>query len=182
MKWLKYFLPIVFILLLAGCPARSLFPLFSTKDIVFNPSLLGTWSDSGANETYTFQRSGEKSYNVIFFEQQSGNTTVYRAQLGRLGKLWFLDSYPAKGPQDYHLIPAHIISRISLNGDTLRIASLESDWLRQMIDSRELEIEHVRIDGDVILSASTEALKDLVQRFAEDSDAFPNPGTLIRLK
>jgi hypothetical protein len=114
--------------------------------------------------------------------EPKGKSTDYRVQLGRLGKFWFIDSSPLKSEDDHHLLQAHILSRIWLNGDTLRVASIESDWLREMIDAKKLSISHVRRDNDIILTATTQELQQLVLRFAEDDKAFPSPGVLIRTK
>ena len=180
MNRIKYLVATGIAILIMGCPARSLFPLFTESDLVYNPGLVGTWTDN-ENNTFTFQRSGEKSYNVVSLEQK-GNSEGYRVQLGRLGKFWFIDSYPLKSGDDHHKLSAHILSRIWINGDTLTMASLESDWLRDMIDAKKLSIAHVRRDDDIILTATTEELRALCLRFAEDDTAFPNPGVLIRTK
>ncbi len=182
MNKVKYVIAIGIVFLLMGCPARSLFPLFTENDLVYNPALVGTWIDRENGDTFTFQKAGEKSYNVVSFEQKKGNSEAYRVQLGRIGKFWFIDSYPLKSGGDHHTLSAHILSRIWLNGDTLRMSSLESDWLRDMIDAKRLSIAHVRRDGDIILTATTEELRALVLRFTEDDKAFPNPGVLIRTK
>lgn len=180
MNRIKYLVVTGIALLIMGCPARSLFPLFTEGDLVFNHGLVGTWSDNESN-TFTFQRAAEKGYNVVSVEQK-GTKEEYRVQLGRLGKFWFIDSYPVYGGDDHHKLSAHILSRIWINGDTLRVASLESDWLRDMIDAKKLRIAHVRRDNDIILTATTEELRALCLRFAEDDRAFPNPGVLIRTK
>ena len=181
MKRIKYFVAVGIAILIMGCPARSLFPLFIENDLVFNPTLVGTWVDEKNKDTFTFQKSAEKSYNVVGRDQK-GDTVIYKVQLGKLGRFWFLDSYPGWKIGDHHIIATHIISKMWLEGDTLRIASLESDWLKKMIDSGKLKVSHALVEGDVILTASTKELQQLVLRFAEDNDAFPKPGKFIRMK
>ncbi|MDE3059112.1 MAG: hypothetical protein KGJ59_14265, partial [Bacteroidota bacterium] len=56
--------------LIAGCPARSLQPLFTDNDVVFNPLILGTWVNKG--DVYTFKQSGEKNYEVVVHDTSSG--------------------------------------------------------------------------------------------------------------
>jgi hypothetical protein len=65
-------------LLLAGC-ITSLHPFYTEKDLLFDPSLLGTWvavnPEPGRQEekeamTWTFARSGEKSYDVVIQEKE----------------------------------------------------------------------------------------------------------------
>ena len=167
-------------LLCLGCPTRSLFPLFTEKDLVSDPAIVGTWGDP-KGDLYTFQNTGKGEYNVVCTDKD-GAATLYKVQLGKLGKWSFLDSYPGRKGDDHHLISAHIISRISLDGDSLRIASLESEWLRQMIDGDNLTIGHVKIDGDIILTAPTEDLQGLALHFAADERAFPRSLALARMK
>jgi hypothetical protein len=164
-----------------GCPTRSLFPLFSEKEVVFNPALIGTWSGEDDEGTFSFVQSGEKGYTVTMRDEK-GEKEVYSASLGRLGKYWFMDSSPASDERDYHLITAHLITKIQLDGDTLRMSLLESDWLRGMIDEKKLSIAHVRRDGEIILTASTEELQALLRRIAKDQKAFPDPIILARMK
>ena len=66
--------------------------------------------------------------------------------------------------------------------DSLRFASLESDWLKEMIESGKLQIPHITQEGDVILTASAAELQQLVLRCAEDDGAFPGSPGLVRMK
>jgi len=181
MKRIKLIVAVGMSLLMIGCPTRSLFPLFSEKDIVFNPALIGTWAGEEDEGTFSFVQSGEKGYTVTMRDEKGG-TEVYNASLGRLGKYWFMDSSPANDERDYHLITAHLITKIQLDGDTLQMSLLESDWLRDMIETKKLSIAHVRRDGEIILTASTEELQALLLRIARDEKAFPDPIILARMK
>lgn len=180
MATLKYFLAACLAVVSLGCPTRSLFPLFAEKDLASIPAIIGTWGDA-KGEAFTFQSAGDNGYDVVS-RDKDGVTALYKVQLRKLGKSWFLDSYPGGKGNDHHLIRAHIISRIWVDGDSLRVASLESDWLRQMIDSGKLTIAHVKLNNDIILTASTEELQSLVLRYADDEQAFPKSPALARMK
>ncbi|HAL55783.1 MAG TPA: hypothetical protein DCP63_04720 [Bacteroidetes bacterium] len=189
MNIVKYIIAVGIAIICLGCPARSLQPLFAEKDLVFNPSLLGIWLDEEGKEVYRFQRSGERGYEAMLYKDASqknpddrGDTAFYKVQLGQLGKHWFLDSSPMRGSNDHHMIAAHIFSRVTLRGDTLRLASLESDWLRELAETRRLEVPHVRIGGEVVLTGSTEELQRFVIRFGDDGKAFPEGEKLFRSK
>ena len=165
-------------LFLMGCPARSLFPLFAEEGLVFNPDLLGTWVDSDKEE-YTFLKSGGGGYDVLV-RGKDGSVQLLSAKLGQLGGSWFLDSSPGEINNDYHLLPAHVITRIWLSGDTLKTASLEGDYLKDSITSGKLTVSHALSGSDVLLTASTEELQQLVLLLAENEAAFPDPSTLVR--
>lgn len=180
MNNLKYLAVAVCALLIMGCPARSLFPLFSEKDLSFNPDLIGTWVDKD-HEEYTFQKSSDKDYTV-FYLGKDGETEVFTVQLGRLGNDWFLDSYPRTKNDDYHLLPTHVISQMRLSGDTLRIASLESDYFRDTAPNGSLKSPHAFIQKDLVLTGTSAELQQLILSLADNKAAFPDTTTFIRRK
>jgi len=193
----KYVAVLIIIILIAGC-VRSLYPLFTEDDIIFNPKLIGTWSETDGKNTWIFQKSGEKNYELRYFQaeygdvlgkMERGDTAKFIAQLGKLGKYYFLDISPGEtntkvknGFYNFHLLPVHSISRIWLEGDTVRLSLLDNDWLKRMIDNNAFKISHSRISDQIILTASTEELQDFVVRYAENNKAFPKPGELHRVK
>jgi hypothetical protein len=181
MNIIKFFVIFALLVLFMGCPVRSLSPLFIETDLVFNTALLGTWSNMSEDEVLTFQRLGEKRYHMILYENE-GDSSTYRIQLGKLGEFWFIDSYSKQGGDDYHMVPAYLIWRLLLNEDTLRLAALEGDWLNEMIENNRLDIPYGRSDGDIILTASTAELQELVLLYAEDENAFPDWDTYVRVK
>lgn len=184
----------VLILLFLGCPVRSIFPLFADKDMVFMPGLVGTWANTEENalmdtgeDTLSIKKAGEQNYyTVVWPVGKSGDevkTHTYFAYLGRLGDFWFLDSYQQiREDEEDHVIPAHMFHRLWLDGDTLRLATLDGDWLKEMIDKKEIDIAHLRRGDEVLLTASTPELQQLLRRFAEDREAFPGPAKYVRLK
>jgi hypothetical protein len=171
----------LFAFLFIGCPARSLSPLFEQKDARLYAPLDGTWLNNTQNQIYVFQPIGGRSYIAMIVDQKR-DTIQYVVVAGQLGGQWFLDSYPKAPPGDHHVLSAHMFHRISIVGDTLTMASLESDWLEKMIDSKKISIPHARRDGEAILTASTEELQQLLTRFANDPEAFPKPEKLVREK
>ncbi len=182
MKLLKYVLAILLVLLSIGCPTRSLSPLFGEKDRAILPGVVGTWINANG-AMMAVRLSEQKSYQVIL-KNTNGETGVYDVAIGRLGNGWFLDSYPAGGTndRDYHMIRTHVLSRIQVTGDTLQIASLEGDWVKKMADSGKIQIAYVMTGGDVLLTAQTEEVQQLLRRYADDPGAFPKKDKYVRLQ
>lgn len=181
MKISHFFFIICVCLFFIGCPARSVYPLFTEKNLVFNPGLVGAWTDRDNKETYFFQKAEGKNYAVIVCKE-NGDTSHYEVQLGQIGKAWFLDSYPNEDTKDFQLVPTHIISKMRLNGDTLIFASLESDYVKKFIETKKLNLPYTTQKGDIILTTTTDELQQLVLQCAQDDTAFPNPTTLVRVK
>lgn len=88
--------------LLAACgPASSFNPLFADKDLIFDPSLVGEWTEKGPDHSrLRFERAGPTAYRAISIDPQgSGGTTTetpYEAHLVRLGDYRFLDVSPTQ--------------------------------------------------------------------------------------
>ena len=172
-------------LCMAGC-LRSLHPLYTDKDLVFRKDLIGTWiQGEGNKDTWMFQQSGENSYDLI--HTQKGALARFEAHLIRLDKFLFLDLFPDQPDtkNDFyksHLIPAHTFSRVWIDGNDLRLALLDNDWMKDMIAEKKVMIKHERLEDGIILTASTEDLQKLVVTYENDTLAFARPTTLHRKK
>ena len=179
-----------------GC-LRSLHPLYTEKDLVFDEKLLGTWIEKEGKATWTFEKGGEKRYELVYYQRDyrregkpekvvSGDTARFSAHLVKLDRYYFLDIVPGKlnVKNDLlmtHLVAAHTFSRVWLGADTLRMAMFDQDWVKKMIDSKKLKIQHERLDEEqVILTAPTKAIQKLVVTYAENKAAFPGPSELVR--
>lgn len=184
MRAVKLMAALGLVVLLAGC-VPSLHPLFTEDDLVYDPALVGTWADQDGENTWTFQKFGDNVYNLIYTEE--GVPARFDAHLVQLGEFLFLDTYPGEPniKNDFyliHLIPAHIFSRIEMEGDTLRYAMLDLDWLRRMISEKKVTIGHEQVDGGVLLTATTAELQEFFIKYADDDKAFPDPNELHRQK
>ncbi|MGO8732721.1 MAG: hypothetical protein ACLQVM_08000 [Terriglobia bacterium] len=76
---------------------------------------------------------------------------------------------------ELHLIQAHWVFRVWLDGDTLRIADLSEDWLRGAVNQGKVEIGHEEVNDTLVLTASTPDLRAFLLEYAGDQDAFPEP-------
>lgn len=158
-----------------GCPARSISPLFSDNDTIVDPRLIGIWSHSD-DGTLSFERSKGNSYLATL--RDKNDSSSYTVYLGKLGNAWFIESSSEQSGSDHHLLPAYLVHRIWLYGDSLSLSALRSDWLREMIDAGKANIPNIRRDGEIILTASTEELQKFVSRYADS--AFTERNTYYR--
>lgn len=184
-------------LAISGC-VRSLYPLFMEQDLIFKDELLGRWKEKDGKNTWIFEKGENKNYILKHYEEEftlspgnktTGDTVNFKAQLGKLGKYYFIDIYPDKPNTkvkndfyNFHLLPVHTISRVWLTGDTLKLSMLDNDWLAKMIDNNSFKIKHARLNEQLILTASTQELQNLVVKYANNTKAFPKPGELFRIK
>jgi hypothetical protein len=170
-------------LLIAGC-VRSFYPLYTDKDLTFDPTVIGTWIDNDTN-VWTFLKSNDKSYELIYTEKNS--PAKFKAHLVKLGKHLFLDLAPGESGVDNsffsaHLIPVHTFSRIWVYPDSMQFSLFDNAWLSEMIKQQRISIAHERQGDGIILTAPTKELQKLVTKYAENKKAFPEPGVLHRKK
>lgn len=99
----KVLIPLVLSLLLAACgPVEFLNSCFSDQALIFDPALVGTWSDPDGSSTVKFRQAGAKEYELLVTEGRADDSepeaTRYEAQLARLGGTLFLEMLP-ENPQ-----------------------------------------------------------------------------------
>ncbi len=177
-------------LFLSGCEVRSLRPLVSDEDAVFEPTLLGIWAAKGDNQglTMKFTKSGERSYEMTLTTAKGA--THFDARLTRLGSCLFLDLSPrleqvdAEDASTYvyysHLIPTHSFSKINVEKSRLALSSLSYDSLKNLITQGQLDIGCELIDDDVILTAGTPDLQRFLIEHADDTNLFATADELNR--
>jgi hypothetical protein len=167
-------------MLTTGC-VPSLHPLYTEQDLIFEPGLVGTWVWEDGH-TWTFRQAAGSAYQLISVE--SGVATVFNVHLVRLGNTFFLDFFPEepanmKSFYRDHLIPAHTIAKVGIEGDLLHIAMMGSDWLKERLD---IPCERLEKEEQIVITASTTDLQRFVRKYAEEPLAFGDPETLRREK
>src|SRR5262245_52327587 len=171
-KILKTLVVLVAASVLTSC-APSLHPFFTDKDIVFNEALLGAWvSDSG--DKCLFTKSGDH-YDFLYVDDESAR---FDARLIELGGVKFLDLYPKTQAKNNDIspanfVPAHTLARLTIGNDSISIAMMDGDWLKQLSDRKQLELAHERLaDGSIVLTAPTRDLQAFVMKHADDKKLF----------
>ena len=172
------------VVLVAGC-VPSLHPLYTEEDLVYDPALVGTWTEEESEDTWTFRKLGDKGYDLIYTE--GGVPARFEAHLVTVGEFLFLDTYPGEpdiknGFYLIHLVPAHTFLRIGIEGDVLRYAMLDLDWLKKMIAEEKVDIGHEEMEGGILLTAPPKELQEFLMKYAEDDKGFPDPKELHRQK
>jgi hypothetical protein len=158
------------VLLMTGCTVRSLQPLYTEKDPIFEPQLLGMWVEEGdkSDDLLIFQKYEDKAYTV-----RVGDSPKLRGRLMKLEGEMFLDLTPAEAGDAFN-IPGHLFVRIRLNGDTMQTALLDADWAEHAADAGTLGLSHIRVGSKVVLTASPKELQAFVARHAGDGSVFKN--------
>ena len=192
MKSLGLVLAIMLLAFFTGC-VPSLHPLYTQEDLVFDPGLIGMWSpveESEHGEVWTFTKDGETGYRLLIEvkEDSAAERAEFDVHLLKLGDHMFLDFYPKqpKFNNDFymmHLVPAHSFFKVFIEGDILKLVMLDYEWLEKKLEKRKVKLKHERLeDGPIVLTASTKELQKFFKKYADNKDAFPNPGLMRRIK
>ncbi len=153
------------LLALGGC-VSTLHPLYDKESLQFDRALVGAWSSDG--KTLTIEPAGDRAYAVTI--QQDGQKSTYVAHLTRLGESSFADLHLEdevlqtlfEGEYYPLLARVHLICRVQLDGELLRIAPLDAEWLQEEIASGKTRLPHERTKDGLILTASTGELRQFL--------------------
>lgn len=188
---------VVLLVTVTGC-LSTLHPLFTDKDFVFEPLLVGSWKDvTDSNEVMTFERGTSQTFGDLpqNLQQNAGNAYVmtvrnpqkkeefrYYAFLGKLGGGYYLDYYPAENRRQktydafykQHLIKMHSIYRVKFNGNkSVEISQFDESYMRNLINKKKIRIEHeVYYDGSYVITSPTEQLQQYVLKYGNVEEAY----------
>jgi hypothetical protein len=175
-------------LLYAGCVVQSINPLFTEKDYIPYPGLIGTWvqqEDAKIVGTWTFTADGAR-YEFTQTDEK-GRKAAFIAAAGKIGPHTFLEASP-RDPlpggalndlMTLHLIPAHVFVKAVKTNDALLLLSMDLDWLTRHLEANPKALAHVIRDKVPVLTASTEELKKFVAKHADDPAVFKNEIRLV---
>lgn len=170
-------------ILFAGCVVQSIQPLFSEKDSVEYPALIGTWKQQDENKeisVWTFSKDGEH-YKLVHTDE-NGRRASFAVIAGKIGTNVFLDLVLTEiEPHDslnalaqFGLIPAHGFVKVLKTGDGLLLVAMNYDWLEKQLQAHPETVTHAVQDKRFLLTASTGELKSFVAKYANDAAAFQN--------
>lgn len=160
----------------AGCVVTSVSPFYTQKDLVYEPALAGNWINlKHDSEIWRFEQSGARAYRFTLIEDRKA--TVMDAHTFRLeGQLW-LDIFSLE--EDFHVIPAHYLLKVTQLTPTLQMSQLDNDWLLALLEKDPKAVRHqMVVIGDqpenrrVVLTGDTEELQKFVTKYLKTADAW----------
>lgn len=176
----------LFLVVVQGCIMMNVHPLYrSADDIVFDPWLVGRWSEKDDDkEVWEFSapKEGNTSYLVTISENNEPRE-ILEGCLVEIDGHQFMDLMPhdfefnKKDAQtllinDLLLFPTHTILQIRRSGDNLLMAFVEYEWITDQVEKGTFELPHEVEDDRVLITASSEKLREFVRRYAGDEKVF----------
>jgi hypothetical protein len=154
-------------LLLGGC-VFSVSPLYTAKDLVYDPALVGVWAkDEKDATTWTFEKAGESGYKLVVVQGQTSSPFV--AHLVQLGEHRFMDLCPDKSAleelklMDLYkagLIRGHLFLKVLQIKPALQMKVMDDGWLGKLLNRDPVALAHEETEEDgLVLTAPTKALQ-----------------------
>ena len=167
------------ILALAGtlmCPGCSelvgLHPFVTDKEAALDARLLGVWVDD--DDLYMVTQDGN-GYTIGYSDKKSAAVYKLNAKMLKVGEARILDLTPAE--EDAFRIAAHTPLRVWMEGATLRIAFLDSKWLREHA-SAQLAVRE--LDKRLLIMSPGEEVTRFLPTYGADDRAYGKPTVLTR--
>jgi hypothetical protein len=178
------------IALLAGCVVTSVYPFYNAKDVVFDPTLVGTWAETNsanaANDHWRFEKADGQAYKLTIQDKEKG--TEFDAHLFKLKGQTFVDFCPRERPDN--AVPVHYLLKVTRIEPALEMTMLDFDWLKQLVEKDPKAIRHIIVpkklgedgDGDLVLTADTAELQAFLLKHEKTEGAFGKGGVMKRWK
>ena len=178
--------PFGILLLLSGCIVRSMHPLYTDENVIFDARLIGQWAEEDSKEIWEFSQQGEQRYKCVVYEE-NGEQSILVARLLEIKGKMFLDFFPTELDRQegvfyqLHILPVHSFAYVKQIEPTLQISFPSSDWLQELLEKNPDAIRHeVLGKDDIVLSASTEALQTFWLAHLDTEGAFAELSNLQR--
>ena len=208
MKKIYSIAAIALLLGLTGC-LSTVYPIFTEKDVVFDPKIIGKWRNESKSEGGFVEITKATSADIsdypglkkmqgkIYLIKYSNNEGVYDTYLGflvKLGGKFYMDYFPAETPEikkydgfyRSHFIKMHtcFLIRFLKDNNTFELKQFSEDFLKNLIDNKKIHIRHeVNEAGSFIVTAPTEELQQYILKYSDVPEAYyqDNTSTYTRL-
>jgi len=191
----KFPLLLLALLTLAGCLVRSVHPLYTARDLVFDPALVGVWNlvkdKETAKEIWEFQADENKTGYLLLHTDDEGRRAKLKAHLVKLGEQHFLDLEPEDAEKELnslfvvHLTGCHTFTKVTLTKGAVQLDFFNPDWVREFLEKQPSALRHelIRDDEgkvrDLLLTAPTADLQAFVRKHAAEKEVFKDFGKLV---
>ena len=194
------------LIFLSSC-LTTLHPIFTEKDLAYNPNLIGIWkTDSTGNKSRAVitNLSTESSIDLpgnissikqkgylISYQDKNGITSErYIAFLAQIGKHLYFDYYPADKKEDRkldeffsaHLVKMHTSYRVEIFKDgSFELSQLDGSYVKSLIDEKKIRISHeTDADENTIITASTKELQQYLLKYGDEPSAYRSEKTTFK--
>ena len=197
MKKILFFSLISGFVFLQSCTIFSLHPLYHEQDLMMDPGLLGMWKDQEDGDEFVYFKKLDE--NMYLFRYMEGNdddsafvisdTVSFEAGLLKVGDHFFLDLYPYYegnwDEADYlfrGFVPTHAFIKIEWDDDRVILQMFNYDRMKTLFEQNRIRIKHEMMEDFIVITASTDDLQRFIKKYADDPEAFDDPGVFIKME
>lgn len=177
------------IALLSAC-IPSVNPFYATKQVVFEPSLVGEWrpqEDSKDTQFWKFEPAEGKAYKLTVTEEE-GRQGEFVAHLFKLKQELFLDLIPNDCKYATNeaslvaaaMIPGHLLIRVTQVEPELKLSLFDFEWLEKHLKANPKALAHRAAGETIVLTASTRDLQRFVLKHLSEGELFESPTVMSR--
>lgn len=167
-------------LMLSAC-ITSLHPFYTEENVMFDPTLLGTWISIREKETWEFSSEGSSSRTYgLTHTDNKGHKAKFAVHLFQLEDRMFFDLVPlSEIRNEFHVMhtpPSHFVMLVETMEPTLRLALLGEGIFDKKAKHYGDLPAHAQIDKDVrVFTAPTEDLQRFLTKLAKTERATTFP-------
>ena len=194
------------LIFLSGC-LTTLHPIFTEKDLAYDPKLIGVWNTENEGKkgkviisNLATENSLELPGNIsaikqqgyfIIYKDENGKTSdQYIAFLARIGKHLYFDYYPADKKEDrkldeffgIHFVRMHSSYRVEILKDgSFELSQLDGSYVKSLIDQKKIAISYeTDAEDDITITASTKELQQYLLKYGDESSAYESAKTTFK--
>jgi hypothetical protein len=176
MKPLVLSLALASAITLTGCSTLvSLNPFVTDEQSVMDPALLGLWTNQDGKHTYRISQDGN-GYNIRY-ASDSSDAYQFKARMMVAGDVKLLDLVSAN--EDAFQIAVHTPVRVWMEGNTLRFAFLQSDWIKEQAGR---QLPTVPSKDRTLIAGPGDAVRTFFAKSGADPKAGDEPEVLHRVQ
>lgn len=196
----------ILLIFLSGC-LTTLHPIFTEKDLAYDPKLIGTWNTenqgnkgrvviSNLATENSLELPGDisaikqKGYFISYRDENGKISDQYIAFLSRIGKHLYFDYYPADKKEDreiddffrIHFVKMHTSYRVEISKDGgFELSQLDEGFVTKLIDEKKIRISHeTDADDNTVITASTNELQQYLLKYGDEPAAYRSEKTTFK--
>jgi len=207
MKKVSIILAFTFLVIFFSSCLRTLHPIFTIKDIVYEPKLIGTWktgnqgtkglviitnlaADNSIELPEKISTIRQKGYLISYQDKDGNATEQYIAFLARIGKHLYFDYFPAEKKDSKtidefftsHFVKMHTSYRVDISKDgDFELSQLDESYVTKLINEKKIRISHEKdANGSIVITASTDELQQYIIKYGDEPGAYRSEKTVFQ--
>ena len=196
-----------FLLIFLSSCLTTLHPIFTEKDLAYDPKLIGVWntenegkkgkviisnlaSENSVELPGNISVIKQKGYFIIYQDENGKVSDQYIAFLARIGKHLYFDYYPAEKKEDrkldeffgIHFVRMHTSYRVEILKDgSFELSQLDGSYVKSLIDEKKIRISHeTDADDNTVITASTKELQQYLLKYGDEPSAYRSEKTTFK--